>query len=48
MLRTLRASQNMKEWDNCLSYAEKFQQDIDKRHRKDLNSIKQNCRNKKI
>lgn len=48
MLRTIMATQQMKEWQQCIDYAEKFQQHIDKRHQKAINSIKENCTKQKI
>ena len=48
MLRTIQASLELKEWQSCLEYIEKFYQSVDKESQNEIKSIKQNCRNKKI
>jgi outer membrane protein assembly factor BamD len=48
MLRTLKSSIQLKEWDACINYIEKFEANIDKQHQKEINSIKNQCLAKKI
>jgi outer membrane protein assembly factor BamD len=43
MLRTIQASAELKEWQPCLDYIEKFNQSVDKQTQKEINSIKESC-----
>jgi len=44
MLRTILATYNLKEWEDCLSYIEKFDQLVDKEFHKEIKSIKEQCK----
>ena len=46
MLRAVLASHELKEWDTCLEYVEKFYQLVDKESQKEIRSRKQKCENK--
>lgn len=43
MVRTIQASAELKEWQPCLDYIEKFNQSVDKEAQKEINSIKETC-----
>jgi outer membrane protein assembly factor BamD len=43
MVRTILATQELKEWQACIDYIEKFQGSVDKSARKEINSIKGKC-----
>lgn len=43
MLRTILASAQLKEWQPCLDYIEKFQQSVDKEAHKEINLAKRTC-----
>lgn len=43
MVRTILATSQLKEWQPCLDYVEKFYQDIDKRDHKAIKSTKDKC-----
>jgi outer membrane protein assembly factor BamD len=44
MLRTILATYELKEWQPCLDYIEKFYQLVDKRSQKEIKSVEQNCK----
>ena len=44
MLRTILATAELKEWQPCLDYIEKFYQLVDKRSQKEIKSVEQNCK----
>lgn len=46
MVRTVSASRNLKEWDSCRDYSEKFLQLVDKEDKKEIKSILDNCQKK--
>lgn len=46
MLRTVVASFNLKEWQPCLDYAEKYVADVDKEVAQEIKSIKVQCQKK--
>jgi outer membrane protein assembly factor BamD len=46
MLRTILASHELKEWQTCLEYVEKFYQLVDKESQKEIRSRKHKCENK--
>lgn len=46
MLRTILATQNLKEWQPCLDYVEKFYQLVDKQAQSEINSVKSVCEKK--
>jgi outer membrane protein assembly factor BamD len=46
MLRTVLASSEMKEWQACLDYVEKFYQSVDKSAQKEIKSVKDICQKK--
>jgi outer membrane protein assembly factor BamD len=46
MLRTVLASHELKEWQTCLEYIEKFYQLVDKQSQKEIRSRKHKCENK--
>lgn len=46
MLRTIKATEELKEWQPCIDYAEKFHDSVDKESHKEINSIKDACRKK--
>jgi outer membrane protein assembly factor BamD len=46
MARTIMATFQLKEWQPCLDYIEKFYQFVDKDSHSEIKSIKQNCKNK--
>jgi outer membrane protein assembly factor BamD len=48
MLRTILSTHRLKEWQQCLEYAEKFEQYIDKKHQKEISSVKEKCGKQKI
>lgn len=48
MLRTVLATQKLKEWDPCLEYAEKFYESVDKEAQKEIKSTKEKCSNKQL
>lgn len=48
MLRTILATSQLKEWDPCLDYIEKFYQLVDKEGQKEIKSVKDQCQKKKI
>jgi outer membrane protein assembly factor BamD len=48
MLRTILATAQLKEWQPCLDYIEKFYQEVDKEAKEEIKSVKQNCKNKEI
>jgi len=46
MLRTIQATRQLKEWQPCLEYVEKFYQLVDKEAQKEIKSIQAHCRKK--
>jgi outer membrane protein assembly factor BamD len=46
MLRTILATQNLKEWQPCLDYVEKFYQLVDKQAQSEIKSAKSVCEKK--
>lgn len=46
MVRTVLSTANLKEWEPCLDYVEKFYQLVDKEGQKEIKSAKDNCQNK--
>jgi outer membrane protein assembly factor BamD len=46
MLRTILATQNLKEWQPCLDYVEKFYQLVDKQAQTEIKSVKSICEKK--
>lgn len=46
MERTVLATLNLKEWQPCLDYAEKFYQEVDKEAKKEINLAKDKCKTK--
>ncbi len=46
MLRTILATSQLKEWEECLDYVEKFYQLVDKQAQKEIKSIKDKCQKK--
>ncbi len=46
MARTIMATFELKEWQPCLDYIEKFYQFVDKDSHSEIKSIKKNCKNK--
>jgi outer membrane protein assembly factor BamD len=44
MLRTILATYELKEWQPCLDYIQKFYQLVDKRSQKEIKSVEQNCK----
>ena len=46
MVRTVEATRQLKEWDTCKEYSEKFLQEVDKEAKKDIKSSLDNCNNK--
>lgn len=48
MLRTILATSQLKEWDPCLEYIEKFYQLVDKEAQKEIKSVKNQCQKHKI
>lgn len=44
MTRTIAASSELKEWQPCLDYIEKFYQSVDKELHKEINLVKDSCR----
>lgn len=48
MLRTIKATAQLKEWEPCLDYIEKFYQSVDKESQSEIKSIKENCKNKEL
>ena len=46
MLRTVLATSQLKEWEACLDYVEKFYQLVDKEAQKEIKSIKDKCQKK--
>jgi len=46
MLHTILASHELKEWQSCLDYVEKFYQLVDKQAQKEIRSAKHKCENK--
>jgi outer membrane protein assembly factor BamD len=46
MLRTIQATSQLKEWQPCLDYVEKFYQLVDKESQKEIKSIQDQCRKK--
>jgi outer membrane protein assembly factor BamD len=46
MLRTIVATHELKEWDSCLIYVEKFYQLVDKQSQKEIRFRKDRCENK--
>ena len=48
MLRTILATYELKEWQPCLDYIEKFYQLVDKEAQKEIKLVKQNCIKKEI
>jgi outer membrane protein assembly factor BamD len=46
MVRTVQATAQMKEWELCLDYVEKFYQSVDKQGQKEIKSIKDKCQKK--
>lgn len=43
MVRTILATYELKEWQTCVDYAEKFYQEIDKEGQEEIKSIKDKC-----
>jgi outer membrane protein assembly factor BamD len=48
MVRTVASSCQMKKWEECLLYAEKFATLVDKKNADEIRSWEKNCRNKKV
>lgn len=46
MLRTILATSELKEWQPCLDYIEKFYQSVDKEAHKEIKSVKDECQKK--
>jgi hypothetical protein len=46
MLRTIKATQELKEWQPCVDYAEKFYQLVDKQAQAEIKSIQESCQKK--
>lgn len=46
MFRTIKASFELKDWQGCVDYVEKFYQLVDKQSQKEIKSIKDLCRKK--
>jgi outer membrane protein assembly factor BamD len=46
MTRTILASSQLKEWQTCVDFVEKFYQLIDKKGQKEIKSVKDSCQNK--
>lgn len=46
ILRTVIASFNLKEWQPCVDYAEKYSAEVDKEGKEEINSTKELCRKK--
>ena len=46
MLRTIIATSQLKEWQPCLDYVEKFYQSVDKEAQKEIKSVKDECQKK--
>ena len=46
MVRTVKATAELKEWDQCLDYVEKFYQLVDKKGQKEIKSVKDKCQKK--
>lgn len=46
MVRTVEATRQMKEWDACRDYSEKFLQEVDKEDKNAIKSSLDNCQNK--
>lgn len=46
MLRTILATSELKEWQPCVDYVEKFYQLVDKRAQKEIKSVKDRCQKK--
>lgn len=46
MLRTILATSELKEWQNCVDYVEKFYQSVDKSAQKEIKSVKDKCQKK--
>lgn len=46
MLRTILATAELKEWQPCLDYVEKFYQSVDKEAQKEIKSVKETCQKK--
>lgn len=46
MLRTVQATSNLKEWEACIDYVEKFYQSVDKQAQKEIKSVKDHCQKK--
>jgi outer membrane protein assembly factor BamD len=44
MLRTILATHELKEWQPCLDYIEKFYQLVDKQSQSEIKSIKDTCK----
>jgi outer membrane protein assembly factor BamD len=48
MVRTVMATSQLKEWDPCLDYVEKFYQLVDKEGQKEIKSAKDVCQKQKL
>lgn len=48
MVRTVLATSQLKEWDPCLDYVEKFYQLVDKEGQKEIKSAKDTCQRKQL
>ena len=46
MLRTVQATAELKEWEQCLDFVEKFYQLVDKKGQKEIKSVKDKCQKK--
>lgn len=46
MLRTILATSELKEWQSCVDYVEKFYQSVDKQAQKEIKSVKDTCEKK--
>ena len=46
MLRTILATSQLKEWQPCLDYIEKFYQSVDKQAQKEIKLVKDTCQSK--
>jgi outer membrane protein assembly factor BamD len=46
MLRTILATSELKEWQPCVDYVEKFYQSVDKKAQKEIKSVKARCEKK--
>jgi outer membrane protein assembly factor BamD len=44
MIRTILATYELKEWQPCVDYAQKFYQNIEKSNQKEINSVLSNCK----